>query len=459
MQKKSVYQRYRIEKRRAPNIVRHPSPFRVKIKKKELLKLILGECFYYRGKKRVIVSNPCAYGVFSGPVGGFAPREHLCVGCLRCTTEYPHISTILPNPEWHRLGDSYMTPYQADTIIYEAESGSLAVKGAGYRGKFGGKGWDGLWTDMSEIVRPTRDGIYGREYISTEVTLGERPPFLTFDSEGKPTQDLPRTITIPLPMLLSWPPKAPLDHPIASILSEAARQLQTYTLLPFELLEKFSLKGPQIIPLISPKQWDVFKTFGASARFLELTEGDEAFLREIESYFPEIIPILRTDFEEDLLPYYRAGFRIFHLSANAQGLSKTGGFILDLIREAHLTFVKKKCRDRVTLICSGGIVAAEHIPKAILLGADVVPLDSPLLVALQIKLDGENAFHLPKQITQKWGVQRIKNLMGAWQDQLFEFAGAMGIREIRRMRGEIGRLLVQKELEREAFSEIQGYAS
>ena len=26
-----------------------------------------------------------------------------------------------------------------------------------------------MWTDMSEIVRPTRDGIHGREYISTSV--------------------------------------------------------------------------------------------------------------------------------------------------------------------------------------------------------------------------------------------------------------------------------------------------
>ena len=453
-----MYKRYRIIKKRARNVVRHPSPFLVKIKKLELLKLILKELFHYRGKKKVIMSNPCAYGVFSGPVGGFMPREHRCVGCLRCTIEYPHISTILPNPKWNQLGDSYVTPTQVDTIIYEAERGSLSVKGAGFRGKFGGKGWDSIWTDMSEIVRPTRDGIYGREYISTEITLGERPPFLAFNAHKQPIGALPRTQSIPFPMLFDTLPNATLAHPkIAPILSEAASQLQTYAILPFELIEKFSLKGSHIIPVLTPSQWSSFKKWGVSPRFLELTEWNLTIFREMQTHFPETFIILRTDFEDDLHSYYQAGLRHFHLIADEQGRSKKGKFVLDLIRETHLAFVKEKCRDHVTLIGSGGIVAAEHIPKAILLGLDAVALNTPLLVALQGKLEGKNAFYLPRNIKLKWGVQRLKNLMGAWQDQLFEFAGAMGLREIRRMRGEIGRVLFQKELEKEAFTGIRGY--
>lgn len=40
-----------------------------------------------------------------------------------------------------------------------------------------------MWLDMSEIVRPTRDGIHGREYIATTVEVGARPEFLRFDRE------------------------------------------------------------------------------------------------------------------------------------------------------------------------------------------------------------------------------------------------------------------------------------
>ena len=54
----------------------------------------------------------------------------------------------------------------------QAENGAVPVSSTGYRGPFTGTGFDSMWTDMSEIVRPTRDGIHGREYINTGVELG-----------------------------------------------------------------------------------------------------------------------------------------------------------------------------------------------------------------------------------------------------------------------------------------------
>jgi hypothetical protein len=40
-----------------------------------------------------------------------------------------------------------------------------------------------MWLDMSEIVRPTRDGIHGWEHIATTVEVGARPAFLRLDRE------------------------------------------------------------------------------------------------------------------------------------------------------------------------------------------------------------------------------------------------------------------------------------
>jgi len=51
-----------------------------------------------------------------------------------------------------------------------------------------------------------------------------------------------------------------------------------------------------------------------------------------------------------------------------------------------------------------------------------------------------------------WGVQRVKNLAASWRDQLLEVMGAMGLREVRRLRGEVGRCMFQKDLEREIFA-------
>ena len=71
-------------------------------------------------------------------------------------------------------------------------SGWSEADGAGYGGAFSGPGFDSMWTDMSEIVRPTRDGIHGREYISTVVDIGRRPSRLAFDDAGRlKTQALP----------------------------------------------------------------------------------------------------------------------------------------------------------------------------------------------------------------------------------------------------------------------------
>ena len=65
-------------------------------------------------------------------------------------------------------------------------------------------------------------------------------------------------------------------------------------------------------------------------------------------------------------------------------------------------------------------------------------------------------FHVPHLPTE-WGIQRVKNLVASWRDQLLEVMGAMGLREVRRLRGEFGRAMFQKDLEREAFEGITGY--
>jgi glutamate synthase domain-containing protein 2 len=53
-----------------------------------------------------------------------------------------------------------------------------------------------------------------------------------------------------------------------------------------------------------------------------------------------------------------------------------------------------------------------------------------------------------------YATQRIVNLMGAWHSQLIEVLGAMGIREIRRLRGEVGRAMFLEDIEKEAFGDL-----
>src|SRR5437867_1163990 len=170
-----VYERFHIETRPAPHVFRVANKFDVSAKKLRLAAMLLHEAFDYRFKKEVVLSRPCIYGVFGGRLGGFKPIKEKCVGCMRCVQEYTHIMTVKPSDEYNRLGDSHWTPDAIFTILYESSTGKIPIKGMGYKGSFGGDGFDGIWTDMSEIVRPTRDGVYGREYISTSVDIGSKP--------------------------------------------------------------------------------------------------------------------------------------------------------------------------------------------------------------------------------------------------------------------------------------------
>ena len=123
--------------------------------------------------------------------------------------------------------------------------------------------------------------------------------------------------------------------------------------------------------------------------------------------------------------------------------------------------VKDGTRDQVTLIASGGFAQAEHVAKAIICGADLVAIDIPLMLALECRLCGECDRGEPCQVAMEevdleFAVKRMVNLMAAWHSQLLEMLGAMGIREVRRLRGEVGRCMFFEDLEREIFAPLFG---
>ncbi len=464
-----TYRRYHIATRDAPDIVPWPSRFKVDVKRLGLAKLILTEAVQYRGDSDVILSRPCVYGVFSGPIGGFLPRERLCVGCLRCTTQYPEWVSVTPNPARSALGDSYFSFEHVNAVAYEAASGRVPVRGAGYRGLFGGQGWDGMWTDMSEIVRPTRDGIHGREFISTSIDIGNKVNALTFDLNGAPTGRLPETFSLPVPFLLDTPPAAAASPMLYQILADSAAAVETMVMLPGRAIADNNLRGQHIVPLLAPADLPLIPLLPSAPRLVMLDgwppDVDDTLYNEVRRIFPQALIGLRTRFPaaERLLELVRSGISIFHFTANYHGQNPDGTFVFDQIRSAHLALAQAGIREEVTLLGSGGIIAAEHVPKAIIAGLDAVVLDTPILVALQASFSGDltnrrqRAVRLPRSLNIPWGVQRIQNLLASWRDQLLEILGAMGLREVRRLRGEIGRAMFQQHLELEAFGDIEGY--
>src|SRR6266702_3336847 len=216
------YRRFKIESRPAPHLYQIPNRFDVRARKIRLAAMLVHEAFEYRFEKEVVLSRPCIYGVFSGHFGGFKPLKHKCVGCMRCVQEYPNIMTVKPSEAYKKLGDSFWTPEMVYTVWNEASTGKIPVKGMGYKGAFCGEGFDGIWTDMSEIVRPTRDGVYGREYISTCVDIGRKATRVDF---SKPDQ-APPTVEVPVPIIFDELPTGNMD--VWSAVGIASEKLGTF---------------------------------------------------------------------------------------------------------------------------------------------------------------------------------------------------------------------------------------
>ncbi len=452
------YERYRIPTAPAPNVAKHPSRFKVQVSRVQLAALLVRELVRYRGDLPVVLSRPCVYGVFSGPVGGFLPREQLCVGCLRCTVQHPDVVQILPNPAHAALGDSYFDPDKVATVLYEAATGRVPVRGAGYGGAFGGSGWDGMWTDMSEIVRPTRDGIHGRETISTAVAIGRIPRALEFDPSGDLIGPLPPVINLPIPILFDWMPDLAMQPTALRALQIAAGTLQTLMLAPIELALR---QAGASVPLVKPPELDRLLEERYRFGFVELDGWDPAAYQRLRSALPDTVIAVRLPLGQSPRDLAAHGVGVFHLAADYHGRG-TDQFALDAIRETHDQLVRTGLREQVTLIGSGGFTAAEHVPKAINAGLDAVALDTALLIAWQarivgeLRLPGEGGFQLPS-FEVAWGAQRVINLIASWRDQLLEVLGAMGLRELRRLRGELGRAMFQADLEQEAFAGIEGF--
>jgi glutamate synthase domain-containing protein 2 len=102
---------------------------------------------------------------------------------------------------------------------------------------------------------------------------------------------------------------------------------------------------------------------------------------------------------------------------------------------------------------------AEHVPKAMLCGADLTAVDIPLMIALGARLYEEPDIRVvfPEgldRIPVPVLTQRMVNLMGAWHSQILEVMGAMGIREARRLRGESGRAMFFEEVDADTFGRL-----
>jgi ferredoxin len=417
----------------------------------------------------VCVKKQCVYKVYEHR--GLDTRQMIdsvdneCMNCLRCVQGCPkELIQKGVNPEFKALGDAYWTPDTIARLWYQAETGKIPVSGAGYPGPFSGTGFDSMWTDMSEIVRPTRDGIHGREYISTAVDLGRKSHHLGFDEKGALAEDFPPLIDIPLPIIMRVPPFGSFGEETLRGWAMAAEHLGTFLALPFETMtrrmEKFS---SHLMPSVSA-DGDLAGKKLESVRLIEVPFSERAMERAKEVFPSALVAVhlpMVNGVEERALCLAQSGTPVIHLEASCDGRAVDDASLSmkDMIRSVHRTLVEEGVRDEVVLLAGGGIAMAEHIAKAAICGVDAVVIDFPILIALECRMCRRctRGLSCPVEIEKArpaWIASRVRNLLGAWHNQLLEMMGAMGIRDARRLRGETGRAMFFEELDEATFGSM-----
>jgi hypothetical protein len=403
-----------------------------------------------------------------------------CLSCVQgCTKGLLNLSV---NPEFLEMGDEYWKPDLILSTWNQSDTGKIPVSGAGYRGRFSGPGFDSIWTDMSEIVRPTRDGIHGREYISTSVDIGPKPMRLSFAADGKMYTQPSRLLEIQVPLVLDIPAWPIRQTELAKARAIAAKELKTVAMISAR--DAMQLPPDQlqfVVPIFHRDEikigGDLISLAGTMVQLLDCEDVAE-MAEAVLAIKPQAIISVRLALchgaADRIVGLSRQGIKVFHLCADLHGREQLGNgqpgrHIKDALREIHVRLISEGLRDEITLTVSGGIAVAEHMAKAIICGADLVGVDTALLVALGCRVcsnahpatleepTGASASPCPIGVDSAdtaYAAQRMINLIGAWHGQLIEVLGAMGIREVRRVRGEVGRAIFMEDIEKEAFGDL-----
>jgi len=430
------------------------------------------------GSCKLCVKKNCVYEIFKENyhhMSSMDEPEYLynCQSCFRCVQECTMgIFSRVINPEYRTLGDEYWRPDIIQRAWYQAQTGGVPVSGAGYRGPFVGKGFDSMWTDMSEIVRPTRDGIHGREYINTCFELSRRVTPLSFNEDMTIASDVSNIMEVPIPLLLQVPEDLVKNEGILESAAKAAKALGTFLLIQAaDYTESLFPYSENLVPCLTAENLNKHTKLIKKSRAVEIvySEGVENLFSVMRNMAPDLIILVGMPLDAKAasraLALASTDIDTLHFYADASGNelnTEKPRFVKEMIREVHLKLVDNAVRQKINLIFSGGMAMAEHMAKAIICGADAICTDRILLVALECRLCELCQEGLPcpvkldKEFDTDWGSQRIVNLVGSWHSQLIEVMGAMGIRETRRLRGEVGRSMWFEDLEKENFGPIFG---
>jgi hypothetical protein len=280
------------------------------------------------------------------------------------------------------------------------------------------------------------------------------------------TSHVPPLVEIPIPIIFDLLPFSPPAEQIMQSFLRTAREIGTFVVVPASAwIAPYEPYAERAMLFLDRGTERIPEGLLERLALVEIPDAKDAkdWQSALKERKPDLVVAIRMPLyqqaAERVAELTTQGAEIIHLVANEYGLEKGAEplFIKERVKQIHLHLVDKGLRDQVTLIAGGGIAMAEHMAKLILCGADAIGCDIPLLVAMECRVCRRCAEGIScpvdlGMVDPAWGSARIRNLLAGWHNQLLEIMGAMGIREVRRLRGEMGRAMFFEDLEKEFAS-------
>ena len=157
-----------------------------------------------------------------------------------------------------------------------------------------------MWTDMSEIVRPTRDGIHGREYINTCFELSRRVTRLEFNTDMSLASEVPPILELPLPLLFQLSPELLINEHVLVPMAAAAKAsghtdagaARGYHPCPGALQRS-------VDPLLDRRPGPEVRDLLHTSRAMELADGPDTIqaMKQIRASHPQLILLVGLDLD------------------------------------------------------------------------------------------------------------------------------------------------------------------
>jgi len=448
----------------------------------------------------------CSFGAIK--VRGKVLANHRkCVACRRCEAMCPEDAIYIeniPEPVTHE----FWTPDIIHDIHKQAATGGILITGTGNPRPLPII-WDHLLLDACQVTNPSIDPL--REPMEIRTYLGCKPDFLEIEG-GELKTELAPQIKLETPIVFAAMSYGAVSLPTHKALAMAASEMGTLMNTGEGGLHK-DLKPyrDHIIVQCASGRFGVQNEYLNSGAVVEIKIGQgakpgigghlpgEKVVEEISR--TRMIPVgtdaispaphhdiysiedLRqliyalkevTNYEKPVSVKIAA---VHNVAAIASGVARAGADIITIdgfrggtgatptvIRDhvgipiaVALAVVDQRLRDegirdKVSLLCGGGIRHSGDLAKAIALGADAVVIGTAALIALGCNMcqkctTGLCAWGIATQrpdLTSRQnpeeGAKRLINLLKGWSIELKEVMGALGINSIESLRGNRERL-------------------